>query len=104
MTVKQSAPETCQPCAHVRKARNRKLLRRRDLKLLQRFYQLTELQRRRFDDVVHILSTEEFFISEQRVWCIVKRNLHILDKIKAGEEVDAESDFEDKNQLALFND
>ena len=90
------------PCTCVRKGRDPQLIRQRDLKLLQRFYQLTEIQRRRFDDVIHILSTEEFFISEQRVWYIVKRNLNILDKIKAGDEIDLASDFENKSQMKLF--
>jgi hypothetical protein len=83
--------------------RSQKLLQRRNLKLLIRFHQLTEVQRRRFDDVVRILSTEEFFISEQRIWWIVKRHLDILDKIKAGEVVELSIDTDDKDQLKLFD-
>ena len=102
MRKKRTLKSKEQPCSCVRKGRDPQLVRLRDQKLLLRFYHLTEIQRRRFDDVVHILSTEEFFLSEQRIWYIVKRNLDMLDKIKAGEVVEITTDFTDKNQLTLF--
>ena len=84
------------------KGRCKDLLNRRDIKLMQRFYHLTEVQRRRFDDVVHILSTEEFFISEQRVWWIIKKNLGMLDQIKNGESIELSTQ-DDPTQIKLFD-
>ena len=78
------------PCAP--RGRNMELIRRRNIKLLQRYHHLTEVKRIRGDDVLHMLSTEEFYISEQRIWRIVNQNLDILDKIKAGEMVDILND------------
>lgn len=42
--------------------------------LIRRYYYWTEVQRRRFDDVLTILSEKEFFISEARVMAIIRDN------------------------------
>jgi len=85
-----------------RRGRNPELIRRRDMKLLMRFHEETEVRRRRFDDVVKDLSLDEFFISEDRIWLIIRRNLSTLDKIAKGEPVELEMVSRDKNQLNLF--
>ena len=46
------------------KGRNKQLIDERDKKLFERFYYWSEVQRLRFDDVIHKLSTEEFFLCE----------------------------------------
>lgn len=85
-----------------RRGRNPELIRRRDLKLLMRFHEETEVRRRRFDDVVTQLSWDEFFISEDRVWLIIRQNLPTLDKIAKGENIELEMQSHDRNQLDLF--
>lgn len=72
------------------KGRTNDLRRRRDLKLLQRYYHLTEVQRRRFDDALHTLSEEEFFISETRILRIIKFNLHAMGLMAAGKNITLE--------------
>ena len=64
------------------KGRNKDLISRRDEKLLRRYYYWTEVQRRRFDDALRILSEEEFFISEARIMAIIRRNCDKLDDIE----------------------
>ena len=57
------------------KGRNKQLIDERDKKLFERFYYWSEVQRLRFDDVIHKLSTEEFFICEATTLRIIKRML-----------------------------
>ena len=57
------------------KGRNKQLIDERDKKLFERFYYLSEVQRLRFDDVIHKLSTEEFFLCEATTLRIIKRML-----------------------------
>lgn len=97
--MKVVPPTKAQPCL---RGRSKELIQRRNVKLLIRFHHMTEVQRRRFDDVVTILSTEEFFISEKTVWQIVKRNLDILDKISKGELEGLDATANDPSQLQLF--
>ena len=54
------------------KGRNSHLIGKRDEALCRRFYYWTDVQRIRFDDVLKILSEDEFFISEQRVLLIIR--------------------------------
>lgn len=61
------------------KGRNQHLISLRDEKLLRRYYYWTEIERRRFDDALKILSEEEFFISEARIMAIIRKN---CDKLK----------------------
>ncbi|MCX6277681.1 MAG: hypothetical protein NT004_06270 [Bacteroidetes bacterium] len=91
---KTTTTTTPPPCVHAQKGRSRELVRRRNLKLLQRYYHLIEVQRRRSDDALRQLSIEEFFVSEARIWRIVNTNLHILDKIRDGVNIDINADFE----------
>lgn len=55
------------------KGRDKELISARDRKLYERYYYWTEVQRLRFDDTLHILSTQEFFISESRIMQIIRK-------------------------------
>lgn len=55
------------------KGRDKELISARDRKLYERYYYWTEVQRLRFDDALHVLSTEEFFISESRIMQIIRK-------------------------------
>ena len=55
------------------KGRNKDLIQSRNDSLLRRYYQLTEINRLRFDDTIKKLSEEEFFISEKRVIEIIQK-------------------------------
>lgn len=55
------------------KGRNRRLIERRNKKIVQRYYYWTEIRRLRFDDAVKKLSEEEFFLSENVIWHIIKQ-------------------------------
>jgi len=52
-------------------------------KLIERYYYWTEIERRRFDDVMAILSHDEFFISEQRIMVIIREKNEFLNKLIA---------------------
>ena len=56
------------------KGRDKSLISLRDEQLIKRWFQLTEIERLRFDDSLKQLSEKEFFISEQRIWTIIKKN------------------------------
>lgn len=60
-------------------ARDKSLLTKRDEKLLRRYYYWTEVERLRFDDALRILSRDEFFISEEHILRIIRKN---CDKLK----------------------
>lgn len=70
-----------------RGTRNQELLERRNRKLIMRYHQLTEVDRRRFDDVVFILSQNEFFLAEHTINQLLKSNMHLLDELCAGTEI-----------------
>ena len=55
------------------KGRNKQLISNRNEALCRRWYYWTEQQRLRFDDALKILSSQEFFISEQRVLAIIRQ-------------------------------
>lgn len=61
--------------AVMRKGRDRTLINERDRKLFERYYYWTEVRRLRFDDTIQKLSSEEFFLSEQRIIQIIRRML-----------------------------
>jgi hypothetical protein len=69
------------PCISTQKGRNAGLLQRRDQKLIRRFYYWFETRRRRLDDVLKILSQDEFFISEGRIMEIIKENDELLNSL-----------------------
>ena len=66
------------------KGRNKDLIEKRNIALLRRFHELTEVNRLRFDDALKVLSTQEFFISEERILAIIRESHHLIDgkKIK----------------------
>ncbi len=66
-----------------KKGRSRKLITLRNEKLICRWYYWTEVQRLRFDDALKILSTQEFFISEERIMSIIRENLDLMDELMA---------------------
>ena len=55
------------------KGRNKELIHLRNMNLLRRYHQLTEVERLRFDDTIRKLSEEEFFISEITIIEIIQR-------------------------------
>lgn len=55
------------------KGRDKSLIKLRDEALCRRYYYWTETQRLRFDDALHILSVQEFFLSEERIMSIIRR-------------------------------
>ena len=59
----------------MRKGRDKTLINERDRKLFERYYYWTEVRRLRFDDTIQKLSSEEFFLSEQRIIQIIRRML-----------------------------
>lgn len=61
-----------------KKGRDSKLIQLRDEKLCERFVYHYEVCKIRLDEVLRILSEEEFFLSEQRIWCIIKQRRGIL--------------------------
>jgi len=58
------------------KGRDKSLIEKRNDKLLRRYWVLTERERLRFDDALKILSQEEFFLSEERIMCIIRDHGH----------------------------
>ncbi len=63
------------------KGRNNNLIALRNKKLVERFYYLTEVKRRRIDDVLYILSVNEFFISEARILRLLSENNELLNEL-----------------------
>lgn len=53
-------------------ARAKELIEKRNKKMLERWYFWNEVRRLRADDALKVLSEEEFFISEFRVWQIIR--------------------------------
>ena len=70
------------------KGRDKELIQLRNKKLLLRYYELTEIGRRRFDDTVKILSREEFFISEKTVFDIIQKYYNPEDYVAKAEKGD----------------
>lgn len=64
------------------KGRNPNLVSKRDEALLRRYYYWTEVKRLRFDDTLKILSEEEFFISQERIMAIIRRDYKGLKDIE----------------------
>ncbi|MBO5595818.1 MAG: transposase [Bacteroidales bacterium] len=53
--------------------RNSRLIDKRNRKICARYYYWTEVQRMRFDDAIHQLSEEEFFLSEATILNILRK-------------------------------
>jgi hypothetical protein len=59
---------------HVRlSVRRRDRIEARNRVMTARYYYWTEIRRLRFDDVLHILSSEEFFIEDRTICNILSR-------------------------------
>lgn len=54
----------------------------RDETLIRRYHYWTEVQRRRFDDALKILSEQEFFLSESRIMAIIRQNCDKLPDVE----------------------
>jgi hypothetical protein len=63
------------------KGRSKELIQKRNKKIINRYFYFTEKKRMRFDDVLRILSEEEFFISEQRIELIIRENNEYLNEL-----------------------
>ena len=64
------------------KGRDKELIELRDEALCRRYYYWTEEKRLRFDDALCILSTQEFFISEERIMSIIRRKCREIKDIQ----------------------
>ena len=68
-----------------KKGRSQELIAKRDAMLCRRYHYWTEIwteiARRRFDDTLKILSEEEFFLSEERILVILRRNSNLLQEL-----------------------
>lgn len=69
------------------KGRDKGLISARDRKLYERYYYWIEVQRLRFDDALHVLSTEEFFISESRIMQIIRKLISEGYEIEKGKKL-----------------
>lgn len=65
------------------RGRDSELIALRNEELLRRYYYWTEIRRLRFDDTFRILSTKEFFLSEERIRTIINCN---YDRLKCIDE------------------
>lgn len=65
----------------MKRGRSKELIELRDRKLLRRYYELTEIDRLRIDDALRLLSRDEFFIAEDRIWAILRDKSHLLPEI-----------------------
>ena len=70
---------------NTKKGRSAELVALRDAALVRRYYYWTEVKRLRFDDVFKKLSTEEFFISEERAFFTYAFAKSDRDNIDSGE-------------------
>lgn len=57
--------------------------------LAARFYYWTEVRRRRFDDVMHILSEHEFFVDERSIMDVLRGVSHYLSDLHTRRETAA---------------
>ena len=60
------------------RGRNKDLIEKRNMALLNRYHELTEINRLRFDDALKVLSEQEFFISEERILAIIRDSHHLI--------------------------
>ena len=84
------------------KGRNKRLISLRDETLIRRYYYWTEIERRRFDDALKILSEQEFFISEARIMAIIRQNCDKLTDIEVKPVPKVRKPRIDARQLTLF--
>ena len=74
-------PSMCLTRAERREARRRLMA--------ARFYYWTEVRRRRFDDVMHILSEHEFFVDERSIMDVLRGVSHYLSDLHTRRETAA---------------
>ncbi len=86
------------------KGRNKRLISLRDETLIRRYYYWTEIERRRFDDALKILSEQEFFISEARIMAIIRSNCNRLKDIDVKPVPKIKKPRLTAAQLSLFTD
>ena len=65
----------------MKKGRNKELIVKRDLAVCRRYYYWTEIQRLRFDDTLKVLSSQEFFLSEETILKIIRKCTHKISEI-----------------------
>jgi hypothetical protein len=88
-------------CFKVRKGRSTDLIHLRNIKIVKVFYKLSEIDRRRLDDVLLIMETQEFFLCQRTIWDIIRANTDMLDALSRGESIDETLVKQTINQLAL---
>jgi hypothetical protein len=64
------------------KGRNTNLIQLRNMHLIRRYYYWYEIERKRIDDVLDILSTQEVFLDTDYILHIVRQHRHLLKQIK----------------------
>ena len=84
------------------RGRNKKLIEKRDEKLLCRYHYWTEVQRLRFDDALKVLSEQEFFISEETIIAIIRKKGSMIPDLLARPLPKAKSPRLTAEQLTLF--
>ena len=86
------------------KGRNKNLIKKRNEALIRRYYYWTEVRRRRFDDVLKILSEEELFLSEERILSIIREagNRHEKDGVPVLQSPHRRMPRITEKQLSLF--
>ncbi|MCC8095697.1 MAG: transposase [Tannerellaceae bacterium] len=63
------------------KGRNKDLIIARDNALLLRYHYWSNVERLRYDDMLKILSWQEFFISEETIEKIIREKGHLLPEL-----------------------
>ena len=86
------------------RGRNRELIKARNEKIAQRWYYWTEKQRLRFDDALTILSRQEFFLSEDRILCILREHIRGHPEQKISTHIKIKAPKITAEQLSLFPD
>lgn len=86
------------------RGRNQDLIKARNEKIAQRWYYWTEKQRLRFDDALKILSQQEFFLSEDRIMCILREHIKEHPNPKIATHIKIKAPRLTAEQLSLFPD
>ncbi len=85
------------------RGRDKELIKKRDEALCRRYYYWTETQRLRFDDALHILSEQEFFISEERIMAIIRNCINKIEGVNLQPVPRVKKPHLTAQQLALFS-
>jgi len=85
------------------RGRDKELIKKRDEALCRRYYYWTETQRLRFDDALHILSEQEFFISEERIMAIIRNCVNKIEGVNLQPVPRVKKPRLTAQQLALFS-